>query len=480
MIHKKYLLFNIALSCFVAMTTNSALCAAWNDPDVQLIRTPDNRFRNAVNGQFVSTTGMPDHIRNMPPTSTPISITPFATTSAPTPTTPNVTTSGTAFPSWTTTSSATQPNGTNTGAVINQAATQTGAGTNQFATTSAPTPTTPNVPTSGTASPSGTAPSSATPPNGTNTGAGTNQAATQTGAGTNQAATQTGAGTNQAATQTGAGTNQAATQTGTGTNQAATQTGTGTNQAATQTGAGTNQSTNQAAANTAPQGWKGMSTAAKVGTAVAGVGGALTVASTVTGKDKHGVGNLFTGAVGGLTTGMAIGSAVPVIGNGVGAIVGTVLGTAIAGSQLFSETDCLHDPETGLFTCCNTAFNKGQRQAQIGEYMFCGVESSDGKMTVKRPGVRQCLQGGSDQPASWWDGLWKDDAWAPECVTRYCNGEPPANAYVEYIPDTQNFCYNWRLINGDSSVPNDPYPALIQRIQNEITILQQQCDSLIQ
>ena len=392
MIHKKYLLFNIALSCFVAMTTNSALCAAWNDPDVQLIRTPDNRFRNAVNGQFVSTTGMPDHIRNMPPTSTPISITPFATTSA-------------------------------------------------------PTPTTPNVPTSGTASPSGTTPSSATPPNGTNTGAGTNQAATQTGAGTNQAATQTGAGTNQAATQTGAG---------------------------------TNQSTNQAAANTAPQGWKGMSTAAKVGTAVAGVGGALTVASTVTGKDKHGVGNLFTGAVGGLTTGMAIGSAVPVIGNGVGAIVGTVLGTAIAGSQLFSETDCLHDPETGLFTCCNTAFNKGQRQAQIGEYMFCGVESSDGKMTVKRPGVRQCLQGGSDQPASWWDGLWKDDAWAPECVTRYCNGEPPANAYVEYIPDTQNFCYNWRLINGDSSVPNDPYPALIQRIQNEITILQQQCDSLIQ
>ena len=447
MIHKKYLLFNIALSCFVAMTTNSALCAAWNDPDVQLIRTPDNRFRNAVNGQFVSTTGMPDHIRNMPPTSTPISITPFATTSAPTPTTPNVTTSGTAFPSWTTTSSATQPNGTNTGAVTNQAATQTGAGTNQFATTSAPTPTTPNVPTSGTASPSGTTPSSATPPNGTNTGAGTNQAATQTGAGTNQAATQTGAGTNQAATQTGAG---------------------------------TNQSTNQAAANTAPQGWKGMSTAAKVGTAVAGVGGALTVASTVTGKDKHGVGNLFTGAVGGLTTGMAIGSAVPVIGNGVGAIVGTVLGTAIAGSQLFSETDCLHDPETGLFTCCNTAFNKGQRQAQIGEYMFCGVESSDGKMTVKRPGVRQCLQGGSDQPASWWDGLWKDDAWAPECVTRYCNGEPPANAYVEYIPDTQNFCYNWRLINGDSSVPNDPYPALIQRIQNEITILQQQCDSLIQ
>ena len=436
MIHKKYLLFNIALSCFVAMTTNNALCAAWNDPDVQLIRTPDNRFRNAVNGQFVNTTGMPDHIRNMPPTSTPISITPFATTSAPTPTTPNVPTSGTAFPSWTTTSSATPPNGTNTGAVTNQVATQTGAGTNQFATTSAPTPTTPNVPTSGTASPSGTTPSSATPPNGTNTGAVTNQVATQTGAGTNQAATQTGAGTNQ--------------------------------------------STNQAAANTTPQGWKAMSTAAKVGTAVAGVGGALTVASTVTGKDKHSVGNLFTGAVGGLTTGMAIGSAVPVIGNGVGAIVGTVLGTVIAGSQLFSETDCLHDPETGLFTCCNTAFNKGQRQAQIGEYMFCGVESSDGKMTVKRPGVRQCLQGGSDRPASWWDGLWKDDAWAPECVTRYCNGEPPANAYVEYIPDTQNFCYNWRLINGNSSVPNDPYPALIQRIQNEITILQQQCDSLIQ
>ena len=112
--------------------------------------------------------------------------------------------------------------------------------------------------------------------------------------------------------------------------------------------------------------------------------------------------------------------------------------------------------------------------------MFCGVESSDGKMNVKRPGVRQCLQGGSDRPASWWDGLWKDDAWAPECVTRYCNGEPPANAYVEYIPDTQNFCYNLRLINGDSSVPNDPYPALIHRIQNEITILQQQCDSLIQ
>ena len=377
MIHKKYLLFNIALSCFVAMTTNSALCAAWNDPGVQLIRTPDDRFRNAVNGQFVNTTGMPDHIRNMPPTSAPIPITP-----------------------------------------------------------SAPTSTTPNVPTSGTAFPSGTTPSSATPPNGTNTGAGTNQAATQTGAGTNQAPTQTGAGTNQ--------------------------------------------STNQAPANTTPQGWKGMSTAAKVGTAVAGVGGALTVASTVTGKDKHSIGNLFTGAVGGLTTGMAIGTAVPVIGNGVGAIVGTVLGTVIAGSQLFSDTACLHAPETGLSTCCNTAFNKGQRQAQMGEYTFCGVESSECKMTVKRPGVRQCLQGGSDKPASWWDGLWKDDAWAPECVTRYCNGEPPANAYVEYIPDTQNFCYNWRLINGDSSVPNDPYPALIQRIQNEITILQQQCDSLIQ
>lgn len=197
--------------------------------------------------------------------------------------------------------------------------------------------------------------------------------------------------------------------------------------------------------------WKGMSTKAKVAGGVAVVGGTATVVAATSGNTKHSGWDVVSGVIGGGTAGAGVGSFVPVVGTAVAAGVGAVLGGIITGSQLFSETDCLDDPITGAFTCCHTAFNKGQRQAEIGDYMFCAVNDSNGQPVAY--GVRRCLQGDmkkgsetwSDKELSWWDGLWQDDFWEPECQYRFCDEAPlrGLEEYIEYQPDVNNFCWNW-------------------------------------
>lgn len=213
--------------------------------------------------------------------------------------------------------------------------------------------------------------------------------------------------------------------------------------------------------------WKGMSTKAKVAGGVAVVGGTAAVVSATSGNTKHSAWDVVSGVVGGGTAGAGVGSFVPGIGTAVAAGVGAVLGGVITGSQLFSETDCLDDPITGAFTCCHTAFNKGQRQAEIGDYMFCAVNDSNGQPIAY--GVRRCLQGDmkkgsetwADKELSWWDGLWQDDFWEPECQYRFC-GEAPLRGleeYIEYQPDTENFCWNWVCKAGYTKSGNTCYTS---------------------
>lgn len=227
------------------------------------------------------------------------------------------------------------------------------------------------------------------------------------------------------------------------------------------------------------KGWSGMSNTGKAASVVGAVAGTAGLISSAAGKGEHGATNMITGIGSGITAGCSIGSMIPGYGTLIGCALGLAAGVAVPGSQLLSETDCIHDPVTGKFTCCNTAFNKGERQVEIGGYMFCSIEENG--QIVGKYGVRQCLQGGSDKPASWWDGLWKDDAWSPECVIRYCNGEPPADTAVDIYADTENFCYNWRLAapTAGSSVP-DAYTLTIQKIQTQIQELQKQCGNLLQ
>lgn len=213
--------------------------------------------------------------------------------------------------------------------------------------------------------------------------------------------------------------------------------------------------------------WKGMSTKAKVAGGVAVVGGTAAVVSATSGNTKHSAWDVVSGVVGGGTAGAGVGSFVPGIGTAVAAGVGAVLGGVITGSQLFSETDCLDDPITGAFTCCHTAFNKGQRQAEIGDYMFCAVNDSNGQPIAY--GVRRCLQGDmkkgsetwADKELSWWDGLWQDDFWEPECQYRFC-GEAPLRGleeYIEYQPDAENFCWNWVCKAGYTKSGNTCYTS---------------------
>ena len=223
------------------------------------------------------------------------------------------------------------------------------------------------------------------------------------------------------------------------------------------------------------KGWGSMTTTGKVASVVGGVAGTIGLASSAMGQGEHSAGNMVTGIASGITAGCSIGSMIPGYGTLIGCAVGLVAGIAVPGSQLWSETDCMQDPVTGKFTCCNTLFNKGERQVEIGGYMFCSVEENG--QVVAKPGVRQCLQGGSDKPASWWDGLWKDDAWSPECTIRYCNGEPPADTYVDIYADTEKFCYNWRLPEGGSNT--DPYVIVKQKIESQIQQLQSQCGNLL-
>ena len=123
--------------------------------------------------------------------------------------------------------------------------------------------------------------------------------------------------------------------------------------------------------------------------------------------------------------------------------------------------------------------------------MFCGSEKPDenGTLTVFFPQVRQCLQGGSQTKLSWWDGLWKDDTWSPECSVRYCVDEPPANTMVKYIPDPENFCWNWEPAtdeetgsipteDGEIITPSDPYSVLIYRLTQEIQAIEKKCGKM--
>ena len=235
--------------------------------------------------------------------------------------------------------------------------------------------------------------------------------------------------------------------------------------------------------------------------------GTIGVIDSASGTGEHGWGNVAQGVLSGATAaagGAAIINAIPVLGQvgyGVAIAGGAVVGGLVAGSQLFSETDCLYDPVTGKFTCCNTVFNQGERQVPIGGYMFCGSPADGDKPTAVAPLVRQCLQGDmndksswSDTAAGWWDGMFRDDFWAPECAVRYCDGEPtPASgieAYLVHTPDKENFCYRWDCASGykrsgntcvapqknnqpvnpytTPDSPNaNPYDQLIQRISAE-------------
>lgn len=256
--------------------------------------------------------------------------------------------------------------------------------------------------------------------------------------------------------------------------------------------------------------WGNLSATQKLGVAAGAVGGAVGIYAATAGQDEHSGWNVAGGAASGVALGASVGSVIPGVGTAIGAGIGAVVGGLFAGSQLFSETDCLHDPVTGKFTCCNTAFNKGERQAQIGDYMFCGAEQSDGTNKILPPGVRQCLQGKmkdesswSDTAASWWDGLWKDDFWQPECTTRFCPSvEMPKEgieAYITYTPDTNNYCWTWECVegykrSGDTCISTtnannqpvkpyttpespdaNPYDVLIQRIQAQRAGIIQRC-----
>lgn len=200
---------------------------------------------------------------------------------------------------------------------------------------------------------------------------------------------------------------------------------------------------------------KGMSTGAKVVGVLGAVGGGVMVAESASGQQQHSGWDVAHGVGGGVWAGASIGSFFPGPGTAIGAAVGAVVGGAIAGSQLISETDCLTDPVTGKFTCCHTAFNKGERYADIGDYMFCIVDATAG--VPAQYGTRQCQQGGSATAYSWWDGLWQDDAWTPECEYRYCNNDAPKPGFDKYIvhtADTENFCWKWQCAKGLVRVGN--------------------------
>ena len=254
--------------------------------------------------------------------------------------------------------------------------------------------------------------------------------------------------------------------------------------------------------------------------AVGLIAGTAGVIDSASGQQEHSWGDMLQGTVSGATAaagGAAVINAIPVVGNisyGVAVAAGAVIGGVVSGSQLFSETDCLTDPVTGKFTCCHTQFNQGERYANIGDYMFCGVEQSEGKLTLMAPGVRQCVQGDMDnknsylkKEASWWDGLWKDDFWTPECTSRFCDDDAPLSGiekYITYLPDSNKFCWNWDCIDGFKKSGNtcinnssnspvtpeipggageglteDQYDVLIKKLQNEQQRIMQLCGHLI-
>ncbi len=223
------------------------------------------------------------------------------------------------------------------------------------------------------------------------------------------------------------------------------------------------------------------------GAALGAVGlaaGTMGVIDSASGNKQHNWGDVAEGTISG-ATGAAM--ATPLInlipglgqiGYGITIASGAVIGGAVAGSQLFSETDCMNDPaNNNTYTCCNTAFNKGERQVDIGGYMFC---TTDGQTPVYG-GVRQCRQGDSgEKQGSGFSQLWKDDAWSSDCIERYCDGyDKPASGldgFIEWDTDKENICWKWDCVpgytkvnntcvsNGDGSIPQS-YDIIIQKIE---------------
>lgn len=249
-----------------------------------------------------------------------------------------------------------------------------------------------------------------------------------------------------------------------------------------------------------------LSKAGKVAGAALGVAsGTAMVVNATAGQEEHSWGDVVQGAIGGgiaAASGAAGVNAFVGVGQLAYAITvasGALVGGLVAGSQLFSETDCLYDPVTGKFTCCHTQFNQGERYADIGEYMFCSKTQQDGTEAIFKPAVRQCVQGNMNnkdtwtgKKSSWISGLWKDDFWAPECEIRICDNVLPQSGideYIDYTPDTEHFCWNWGCINGYTRSGNtcvktdgtsvtpkaDDYDSLVQKIQAERSRILQEC-----
>lgn len=233
--------------------------------------------------------------------------------------------------------------------------------------------------------------------------------------------------------------------------------------------------------------------------------GTAGVIDSVSGQEEHSWGDVLEGTISGgiaAATGASALNAFVGVGNLAYAITvasGALVGGLVAGSQLFSETDCLYDPVTTKYTCCHTQFNKGKRYADIGEYMFCSKAQQDGTEVIFKPAVRRCVQGNmnnkdswSGEKASWFAGLWKDDFWTPECEVRICDNVLPQSGideYIDYTPDTEHFCWNWDCINGYTRSGNtciksdgttvepqkDDYDSLVKKIQAEKNKILQEC-----
>ncbi len=222
----------------------------------------------------------------------------------------------------------------------------------------------------------------------------------------------------------------------------------------------------------------------KMGGAVSLVGGTMAVVDSASGDGPHSWGSVVEGAIGGAAAGAGAGALLNVIPGfgqvayGITVAGATIVGGMVGGSQMFSETDCETDPALGLYTCCNTEFNKGQRFVGIGGEMFC-----------KFPGVRQCLQGGSTIESDWFTGMFKDDAWGP-CQEKYCNGivapdigtDPDSILGVPFLDnETQQIaCWNWTCndgykrvgntcvaVMGADGLPTNPYDRVIHTIETQ-------------
>ena len=105
---------------------------------------------------------------------------------------------------------------------------------------------------------------------------------------------------------------------------------------------------------------KAPSTLAKAGAVAGAALGAYGIYENTKGQGEHTAGNVANATVSGLFGGVSVGALWGAKFGWIGAAVGAISGGFIAGSQLLSETDCLTDPVTGQFTCCNTLFNQGE------------------------------------------------------------------------------------------------------------------------